>query len=393
MTHPGLTHGHVPVVSRQVSDTSDISDASRTVAWARSCRVRWCLWKASADAFSFVPFYKMRKICLSSVFSQNNKVQTFNEIHTMDVEMSGAANTADIVTLNHLGPHDVANVDDGILGVVHWEGIPVVVKQQLVNGATAHAVLARKDIEIACIGCFRRDMRVSDPTRCKKCASFVKHWDAKDGVRRLLCEGDADEMEDDHVGHAIVEAKAEDSVLEELTDEELLDAVKARGLGSHVVEAMSDEKLADAMRVRGIKPLVDARPSGLIHELCCQGLDKNCTAEECHHEDKVGDLSHSNDAVGAHVKIIHGSDVGLKTRQAKRQKKKAVIESFEFVPEAVGNCDVRIVRKQESGTLSERQDFVRKQKSGNIKFFPKVGKLESWNLRIVWAQDCLLLRD
>jgi len=119
-------------------------------------------------------------------------------------------------------------------------------------------------------------------------------------------------MEDDHVGHAIVEAKAEDSVLEELTDEELLDAVKARRLGSHVVEAMSDEKLADAMRVRGIKPLVDARPSGLIHELCCQGLDKNCTAEECHHEDKVGDLSHSNDAVGAHVKIIHGSDAGKK---------------------------------------------------------------------------------
>jgi len=206
-------------------------------------------------------------------------------------------------------------------------------------------VLARKDIEIACIGCFRRNMRISDATRCKKCASFVQQWDAKDGVRRLLCKGDADEMEDDHVGHAVVEANANDSVLEELTDEELLDAVKARGLDSCVVEAVSDERLADTLRVRGIEPLVDARPSGLIHELCRQGDDRNCTVEECCHKEKVDGLPHASDTVVAHIKIIQGNDTGLKTCQAKRQKKRAVGEAFECVPKAAGDCDVRIVQK------------------------------------------------
>jgi len=39
--------------------------------------------------------------------------------------------------LNHLGPHDIADVDDGILGMVGWEGIPVIIEHQLVNGLTA----------------------------------------------------------------------------------------------------------------------------------------------------------------------------------------------------------------------------------------------------------------
>ena len=25
-------------------------------------------------------------------------------------------------------------------------------------------------------------------TRCKRCASFVKHWDTKEGLRRLQCK-------------------------------------------------------------------------------------------------------------------------------------------------------------------------------------------------------------
>ena len=45
---------------------------------------------------------------------------------------------------------------------------------------------------MACAGCFRRDMLITDTTRCKKCASFVKHFDTKDGVRRLSCKADGD---------------------------------------------------------------------------------------------------------------------------------------------------------------------------------------------------------
>ena len=34
-----------------------------------------------------------------------------------------------------------------------------------------------KDVRVACAGCFKRDMRITDTTRCKKRARFVKHWD------------------------------------------------------------------------------------------------------------------------------------------------------------------------------------------------------------------------
>jgi len=93
-------------------------------------------------------------------------------------------------TLGHLGPHEIGDVDDDILGMAQFDGIPVIVKQAMANGVTAFAVLARNDVRIACVGCFKQNVLVSGTTRCKKCASFVKHWDTKGGVRCLLCEPD-----------------------------------------------------------------------------------------------------------------------------------------------------------------------------------------------------------
>jgi len=62
-----------------------------------------------------------------------------------------------------------------------------------------------------------------------------------------------------------------DSILEGLTDTELLDAVKSRQLGSYVVEEMSDEELATITRARGVEPLIDAKRrqgdrSEVVHE-------------------------------------------------------------------------------------------------------------------------------
>ena len=43
-----------------------------------------------------------------------------------------------------------------------------------------------KDLRIVCAGCFRDGMTLADDSRAKKCASFVKHWDTKDGLREAL---------------------------------------------------------------------------------------------------------------------------------------------------------------------------------------------------------------
>jgi len=98
----------------------------------------------------------------------------------------------DVVTLEHCGPYDVKDVDHDILRAVRFEGVPVIVRQMMPNGVTVYAVLARKDIKIACAGCFKREMLLTDATRCKKCSSFVKHMDMKQGVRRLKCKDDGE---------------------------------------------------------------------------------------------------------------------------------------------------------------------------------------------------------
>lgn len=100
--------------------------------------------------------------------------------------------TNPLVELQHLGPYEIKDVTDMILNdLVIQQDIPVIVKQTT-GGITRYAVLATKNLRIVCAGCFRRDMRITDTTRCKKCASFVKHWDSKDGIRRLHCKGDGD---------------------------------------------------------------------------------------------------------------------------------------------------------------------------------------------------------
>jgi len=90
--------------------------------------------------------------------------------------------TTSAFALEHLGPHEMGGVDDDILGMVQFDGNPVVVKQAMANGVAAFAVLARNNTMIACIGHFKRDMLISDTGQCKNCASFVKHWDTKAGV-------------------------------------------------------------------------------------------------------------------------------------------------------------------------------------------------------------------
>jgi len=268
--------------------------------------------------------------------------------------------TVDVFTLKHLGPYKIRDVDDDILGMAQFDGIPVIMKQLMANGVAAFAVLARNNVRIACIGCFKQDMRITDSARCKKCASFVKHWDAKAGVRRLICkpDGDVAKLEGAHAGRAVfVEASAaakldnaasddvmtdkeqpdpsKAATLEGFTDDELLEAVKARQLGKHVVMNMDDDAFAKAVDAKDFKSLIGARPTGLIHELRRQHVNSEY---ETHHGDKKDDMPHCSDAVGADVTVIKEPVVAHGTRSAKRQKQsKAAVEHIFFPPRAVND--------------------------------------------------------
>jgi len=245
----------------------------------------------------------------------------------------------DVVALEHCGPCNAKDVDHGMLRAVCFEGMPVIVRQMMPNGVTVCAVLARKDIKIACVGCFRHNMLIRDATRCKKCWSFVKHMDMKHGVRRLKCKDDG---KANHVtAPDAVEVRppvTKDSILEGLTDTELLDAVKSRQLGSCAVEEMSDKELAATMRARGVEPLIDARPTRLIHELRRQCDKRNVSAEACYGDKVLPGLPSGCDAVGADLSVVRGCEVVHETRRTKKQKTtKPAVEIIHFAPKAVGD--------------------------------------------------------
>jgi len=216
----------------------------------------------------------------------------------------------DNLALDHLGPYKIKDVNNGVLGMVQFDGAPVVVKQAMANGVADCAVLARKDVRLACVGCFKRDMRIADGTRCKMCSSFVKHWDTKDNVRRLACKinGDVAALESAHAGRAaLLEASAAAAEMittgiDAFSDEELLNAIKDRDLGECVVGNMGEEALAKAMDNRDFKSLIDARAPRLIHELRRQKANISC---DDYFGDKKEGLPHHADAVGAVLDVIH----------------------------------------------------------------------------------------
>lgn len=220
---------------------------------------------------------------------------------------------ADETVITHLGPYEVADVTDDILGsVVCNQNVPIVVKQ-VVDGRTVFAVLARnKDFKIVCAGCFKRDMRLADCTRCKTCSSFVKHHETRKGVRQKACKEDTIADVAAACKRVTLETTAA-GALGLVKDQELLAEVKRRDLENNVAMALDDEDLIDVVKSRGVPP-VWVRPNGLIHELRRQ--KRKADQDSYYLDEKKEGLPHWSDKVGADIK-----EKGcLGTRNSKKTK-------------------------------------------------------------------------
>lgn len=229
-------------------------------------------------------------------------------------------------TVDHLGPCDVADVTDGILNdVVVNKEVPIIIKQT-VGDKTVFAVLARnKDMRIACAGCFKRDMKITDSTRCKKCASFIKHWDLKDGVRRDQCK-DANVFDESSRVVMDFDCSSNPTVIASVDTSDLIEELKKRGEMQTVLEQMCDDDLGSVMMAVGVKPVHEARPATLIHELRRQV--RGVSVQTCYNDPKKRGLPHSSDEVGADVKEM---DMTRETRQSKKRK----FVTTRFMPKSV----------------------------------------------------------
>lgn len=122
-----------------------------------------------------------------------------------------------------------------------------------------------------------------------------------------------------------------DEVLKMGTDREIFTEVKKRDLETAITEEMDDEALEFAMKARGIWPsILEARPTRLIHELRHQA--KNVSIDAYYRDEKKKDLPHSSDEVGADVLLEKMDCVARETRQAKKQK---LVTKLHFTPKSV----------------------------------------------------------
>lgn len=226
-----------------------------------------------------------------------------------------AAHDADypVVTIPHLGPYEPTDVSDFMLTMAaQRDGPPIILKQEAPTYGggmrTAYAVLATKDVRLACADCFRRDMRITDSTRVKTCASFVKHWSTKQGARVCGCKEDGDvNFINADITQVVVDTdgapKSKD--ITEAADEELLEEMERRGLVPEFTKehamGLSQEDLAYVFKARGIRPLIDARPYALIHELKRQS--NNTLTEDYYADEKKEGKSHFSEPCGATLVI------------------------------------------------------------------------------------------
>lgn len=233
------------------------------------------------------------------------------------------------VTIAHLGPYEPNEVSDFMLTMAaERDGPPIILKQEAPTYGggmrTAYAVLATKDVRLACADCFRRDMRITDSTRVKTCASFVKHWSTKAGRRVCGCKDDGDvNFIDADITRVVVDTDTRD--VKKMTDEELLEEMEERGLTTEFTKdhaaGLSDEDLAWVFNARGIKPLIDARPVQLIHELKRQST--NTLAEDYYAEEKKEGKPHCSEPCGATLVIPDQSATRSK------RKREGVVARYE----------------------------------------------------------------
>ena len=244
-----------------------------------------------------------------------------------------------IKTIKHLGPYEVSEVDDDILGdVVYNQEIPVIIRQKVGGrGKYRYAVLARdKQVMITCAGCFKRDMLITDSSRCKKCSSFTKHWDMKSGERVAKCKetGDGDclkvELIADTCNPVVLTSEGSCSSagngldLDKVSDDAILELVAKREIQEKVLGQMTDDEVAVyCQEKRKIDLLFDARPTRLIHELRRQHLKDS------------GEACNDTDAVGAD--IIIPPKVKGRTRKRKAEESVKIIR---YAPRAATDMDV-----------------------------------------------------
>lgn len=250
----------------------------------------------------------------------------------MSLPTSTAAFNPVVKKIAHLGPYDISDVTDAMLAdLVARQNIPIIISQEATTfegeAKINYAVLVTKDVKLACVGCFNRDMNINDRTQVKKIASFVKHWASKHGTRLLTCKAcglmatlgdDATKVE------VVMETTAHnptEATLTGATDEEILRQVQERGLVIPIMENASEEELGGVMQTRGVIPLYDARTSRLVHELNRQA--NGATIESYYLKGKEKGKPHCSDRVGA--TLTCEEDGGGVTTRRKRKKENPTI--------------------------------------------------------------------
>ena len=175
--------------------------------------------------------------------------------------------------INGLGPFDIKSLTMAVVAdVVVKQRAPMVVSEVNAVGHTDYAVIANSNVKVVCPGCFKEGMTLMDSSRCRMCSSFVKHWNTKDGERRVKCAPTpvhAAVVADAYEGYKVkIRGGGVSNDLTLLSDDAVLAEVEKRQLTKEVVRTADTDVLVDVIYNRSRSLLLhDARTPALMHEL------------------------------------------------------------------------------------------------------------------------------
>jgi hypothetical protein len=197
----------------------------------------------------------------------------------------------------NIGPFHAKDVPDNVRGgTVGRREIPVILYESRIKQVHGkpefqekYAILVppKKDLGLVCAGCYDPKMTLWDISKCTSCRTFAKHLDTKeDGSRKTLCKGmfsvGSLEAAMQRAGAAVPAPTVETTGID-LTDipvPELLQALKgALGLNVEHTDAILEE-ITDSDLIHALK----GRPGGLAG-LCLPHMEPAEMIEHFNRED------------------------------------------------------------------------------------------------------------
>ena len=136
---------------------------------------------------------------------------------------------------------------------------------------------------------------------------------------------------------------------------EIYDEVRDRDMVADMADDLEDDELVGLLQAKGIFPIINARPTKLIHELNRQAM--GASVQGYYYSDGKDVVHHSGQKVGA---IVTQSELYPYETRSNKRRKKSRFHTSHYVPRAITDYRVDVKDHADTwdleGSIGTRED-------------------------------------